>query len=148
MGLCLWLYGLATGKGVTARIFGYKFTRSNPELLTAMPWWQFLIFIPVATGFSYIIAVYVNEHITKWYEKVFNYVYCCCPCCCSGVGCNDNSIEEIKDTLVTIHECINDLTGADADATTPLSMIGLDSFGAGALVGVVVGKIPGVRLRA
>jgi len=45
-------------------------------------------------------------------------------------------------------DSISNLTGADADATSKLDEIGLDSFGAGALVGLLVSRIPGLALRA
>ena len=50
-------------------------------------------------------------------------------------------------TLLTLVQAINDLSGAEVDGSTKLTECGLDSFGASSLVGVLRGRIPGLKLE-
>jgi len=117
----------------------------RPTSLIPLSWWEFLLFVPFCSWFAWFITNYVNSWATSKFEKIFDCVYCCCCCCCQikrgGGGAAD------EDTLVVIVEAIAGLTGAEVDGTTHLDQIGLDSFGAGALVGVLVARIPGLLLK-
>lgn len=62
--------------------------------------------------------------------------------------CKPQEISVDESTMQSVLDSISNLTGADADATSRLNEIGLDSFGAGALVGLLAVRIPGLVLRA
>merc|ERR1711920_236386 len=81
---------------------------------------------------------------------MFNCLYCFCCCFCTGVGCCCRGEEAASqgDTLLLVADAVSDLTGADVDATSKITEIGLDSFGAGALVGVLKARIPNLSLTA
>jgi len=125
----------------------------NDPNLMAIPLtvWEFPFYVAFVIGFSWYITTYWSEKLTAWFQKVFNCSYCCCCCICSGVGilCWEPQEEETEQgTFHIVVDSISNLTGADADATSKLDEIGLDSFGAGALVGLLANRIPGLKLRA
>merc|ERR1712060_225961 len=112
---------------------------------------EFPFYVAFVIGFSWYVTTYWSEKLTAWFQKIFNCAYCCCCCLCSGVGILCWKPEEEETEQGTFHivlDSISNLTGADADATSKLDDIGLDSFGAGALVGLLVDRIPGLKLRA
>lgn len=190
--LCLWIYGLAVGEGLTVKFLSNNFivkhlspasypmylfhwplgcywfyltrlaTFKNADevdeawyagleqgVLIPLKWWEFPILVVVVTVWSWFVTNYLNEKATLMYQKIFNCGYFWCCCLCAGVGCRRGSSDgEEEDTLVTVADAISGLTGADVDATSLLTEIGLDSFGAGALVGLLVSRIPGLQLRA
>lgn len=185
---CVWVYGLALGEGITAKLFGNKFIVEQlspasyatyllhvpladwwmfisrvissfwtkvpwdqalaPDYLSSgwprrMQWWELLIFIPLTIAFALFSSVWINERVSGTFRKHFNKIYCMCPCICTEVGCGANAEqEEEEDTLAVILEVICELTGAEPDYDTPLTDIGMDSFGAGALVGALVAALP------
>merc|ERR1712117_785172 len=85
-----------------------------------------------------------SEKLSVRFQQIFDRGYCWCCCLCwkpEDVGAE-------TDTMLTVLDSISSLTGADADATSKLTEIGLDSFGAGGLVGLLVSRLPGLVLRA
>jgi len=54
--------------------------------------------------------------------------------------------KEEASTLMSVVNAIRNMTGADVDGTTLLAECGLDSFGAGALIGLLREAIPQVKL--
>merc|ERR1712176_484393 len=116
-------------------------------LITA---WEFPFYVAFVIGFSWYVTTYWSEKLTAWFQKIFNCAYCCCCCLCSGVGicCFQGEEETEQGTFYILLDSISNLTGADADATSKLDEVGLDSFGAGALVGLLAERIPGLKLRA
>merc|ERR1711920_111977 len=119
------------------------------------PWevasWEFPIYVAFVAWFSWYATTYWSEKFTAWFQKIFNCSYCCCCCLCSGVGilcCKPEETCAEQSTMHVVLDSISNLTGADADATSKLDEIGLGSFGAGALVGLLVSRIPGLVLRA
>jgi len=184
----VWVYGLALGDGVTAKLFANKFIVEQlspasyatyllhvpladwwmfitrlissswtgipwdvalaPDYLSSgwprrMAWWELLIFVPLTILFALFSCVWLNERVSGIFRRHFDKIYCICPCICSGVGWNaDADQEDEEDTFAVILEVIGDLTGAEPDYDTPLTDIGMDSFGAGALVGALVASLP------
>jgi acyl carrier protein len=169
---CCWLYGLATGRGVTASILGnhvmvkylspasYGMYLMHFELYFScffakdilqgapahsMGYFEYFLFNVFCVVVGLFMSHVVNDKATAIFERIFDKVYFCCPCyrCCCELG----EVEEGSDSLAKIARAIADLTGSDVTASTPLSECGLDSFGASSLVGVLKARLPGLRLQ-
>jgi len=197
-GVCIiiWQYGLATGQGITATVFGssfladtlspaayavymfhgqvalwwnivsrsvmYPFTGVGPDLdhqfnwgvargQNTMSWLELAFVTPLIWWFAWYVTMHWSEKLSVRFQQIFDRGYCWCCCLCSGVGILCWKPEDVgaeTDTMLTVLDSISSLTGADADATSKLTEIGLDSFGAGGLVGLLVSRLPGLVLRA
>merc|ERR1719221_742923 len=193
--ISLWLYGLATGQGITAKVFSSRFfaetlspaaysmyllhlpisicwliiTRAVTYPLTGVApdfdyffrrwevfplpvlWWEFPFLTSFISWACWYYTLHWSEKLSARFQQIFDRGYCWCCCLCSGVGILCWKPEDVRteaDTMLTVLDSISSLTGADADATSKLTDIGLDSFGAGALVGILVSRLPGLLLRA
>ena len=113
-------------------------------------------FFPSLIVVSVFANVYINPHLTFLFAKSFDYIYFCCRreqksrgcCCCLPCCCGEEPRKEGASTLEIIVRAVNDISGAEVDENVPLSMCGLDSFGASALVGLLKARIANLRLSA
>lgn len=175
--VCLWLYGLAKGEGVTAKILSTKILVSylspaaysvylfhQPVLeyiciledklgwsnpcttylyeLTVSSWFRFLEFLVVmlATTAAALFAAHViNAPLTATFLRCYD---CTFSCCLKKRRADD------LDTLQKVRAAIEGISGAEVDSSTVLAECGLDSFGTGALLGILRPQFPGLRITA
>lgn len=111
----------------------------------------------VTIGIALLVTHKLNAPATTLYQRMFPNLYqkCCCSCECCRCGCQGacfglpkQEVEITGGTLAKLVSVIAGLSGAEVDGMTPLTEIGLDSFGASALVGVLRAKIQGLQLTA
>merc|ERR1719210_2449064 len=121
----------------------------DQKSLAPITLWEFPFFTALNSFVAWYVTTYWTERATQSFQSMFNCLYCCCCCFCTGVGCGggDEAGGE-GDTLLLVADAVSDLTGADVDATSKITEIGLDSFGSGALVGVLKARIPDLPLTA
>jgi acyl carrier protein len=121
---------------------------ADPNAFSYFPlaWWEFLLFVPLATALALFVAHVLNARVTAMFMNNFNTLYSCCSCVC---GSQEGSLVEAgaQNALFTILDVVSGLTGADADGTTPITQLGLDSFGASALVGILRSRVPDVPIK-
>jgi len=181
--ICLYIYGLAVGHGITAKVLGSNFMvkwlapaayplylfhwplfsywsllrdflgvkrvdleKAGNGAFGITPWWEFLMFLPVITALALFVAHVLNSYATVLFMNLFDHLYCCCTCVCGRQGRLMD--EGGQNALFTILDVVSGLTGADVDGTTLISHLGLDSFGASALVGILGSRVPDVHLKA
>jgi len=170
--VCLWIYALATGKGLTARLFRNRLLvkyvspasyviylihwpvgtyfmklvdpdcKFGKECLDSIAWYNFFVLALLVTLLAMFLQHFVSAPLTTCFMRCFDACLSCCRC----RSCGQKGFEEDASTLVKVIHAVQGLTGADVDGTTPLAECGLDSFGTSALVGVLRAKIPGVVL--
>merc|ERR1711865_247128 len=101
---------------------------------------EVLLFVPLLTALALLVAHVLNSHATVVFINLFDYLYCCCPCICGVQG--RLADEGGQNALFTILDVVSGLTGADVDGATLISQLGLDSFGASALMGILGSRLP------
>merc|ERR1712203_1006898 len=96
-----------------------------------------LVTVAVALLASHVI----NAPLTAGFLKCWDCIFACCK----------RRAEDPKDDLDTLQKvraAIEGVSGAEVDGSTVLAECGLDSFGTGALLGILRPKFPGLRLTA
>jgi len=172
--LCLWVYGLARGRGFTARLMGSNFMvkylspAAYPMYLFHFPIGQYMVLIKRAmhaetmppgallpmewweffifVGLTTALSGLAMQYLNGPATALFEKWFDKIYCCCSCICGPPNSPSETQPTLLTVVEVISGLTGSDVDGTTRLMEAGLDSFGASSLVGRLRAAFPSVHL--
>jgi hypothetical protein len=193
---CIWIYGLATGQGYTARLLGSEvlvrylspasyciylfhwsianswkmiFHRgaagfslgfktpsqqiSSPVALVSslrtdaffpeITWWEWPLYAAFVTLFAMFMTHVVNPPLTATFMR-------CLDACLGSCACGGHNLDERgQDISIVVTESIRNLTGNDdVHSATRIDNCGLDSFGAGALIGVLHARLPKVHLNA
>mmetsp|Transcript_78429 Transcript_78429/g.190029 ORF Transcript_78429/g.190029 Transcript_78429/m.190029 type:complete len:804 (+) Transcript_78429:1311-3722(+) len=125
-------------------------------------YWLFWATVVISMSAGWLYNEFVTPRLmpcaTCWWRFWFNNCCCCKPCCvCCSVNCPAPAPVLITapgaapgDQQVSLQDqvanAIRSLTGAEVVAASPLDSIGLDSFGATALVGKLrSASVPGAR---
>lgn len=102
-------------------------------------WYDYFGVLATTTLVALFCTHVLNTRLTAGFLRIVDFL--CLPCCGRRGG-------EEETTLIVIARAIQGLTGAEVDASTPLMECGLDSFGTGALVGILRPSFPNMRLTA
>mmetsp|Transcript_102546 Transcript_102546/g.289611 ORF Transcript_102546/g.289611 Transcript_102546/m.289611 type:complete len:1144 (-) Transcript_102546:47-3478(-) len=174
--LCVWIYGLAKGQGLTARLMGSSFlvTYLSPAAYSV-----YLFHYPTAMYYFIIKEKILGPAAGNIFNPksslggLVDYFLILASatliallaahklnapitsifmkliervCWCCCGCCRQSRPEQELSTLEQVAKTVKGLTGADVDASTPILECGLDSFGTSALVGMLRPKFPGLRI--
>jgi len=110
----------------------------------AQGWYDYFIVVAVTTVVAVFASHKLNAPLTSLFLRGFDGICWFCSCCghCSSRTCGEDEGSTLEKVAVAIHG----LSGADVDERTRIADCGLDSFGTGALIGLLRPRFKGLRI--
>mmetsp|Transcript_46096 Transcript_46096/g.128205 ORF Transcript_46096/g.128205 Transcript_46096/m.128205 type:complete len:380 (-) Transcript_46096:139-1278(-) len=167
--VCVWIYGLATGQGLTARLMS---SRALVTYLSPAAYSVYLFHLPTF-GYWKLIKVklfgWSPWDEDKWWNGVVDYFVTLISATLvamlaahklnaplttvfmrwfdrlCGCACREEAPED-ENTFEQVARAIKGLSGVEVRTETPITECGLDSFGTSALLGVIRPVFRGLRL--